>query len=125
MLDGARLGTWAFTQRQNRDKRSAEQIKLLNSLGFVWDPLVEQWEESFRALQKFKAREGHCLVVRKFKEGKHKLGVWVGAQRQRKRRLSPERIQRLDSLGFSWDPLTDQWEEAFKALKKFHSQEGH
>jgi superfamily II DNA or RNA helicase len=125
VLDGARLGTWAFTQRQNRDKRSAEQIKLLNSLGFVWDPLVEQWEESFRALQKFKAREGHCLVVRKFKEGKHKLGVWVGAQRQRKRRLSPERIQRLDSLGFSWDPLTDQWEEAFKALKKFHSQEGH
>jgi hypothetical protein len=125
VLDGARLGAWVFTQRQNRDKRSTEQIKLLNSLGFVWDPLLEQWEESFRALQKFKAREGHCLVVRKFKDGKHKLGVWVGTQRQNKRRLSQERIQRLDSLGFSWDPLTDQWEEAFKALKKFHSQEGH
>ena len=125
VVEGVRVGAWAFTQRQNRDKRTEDQIRRLDSIGFIWNPLVEQWEESFRALKAFKDREGHCLVVRNHREGKHKLGIWVGTQRQNKHQLSPERIRRLDNLGFNWNPLTYQWEEAFKALAKFHRKEGH
>ena len=39
--------------------------------------------------------------------------------------MSPERRQRLDALGFVWDPLTAQWEEGFSALQSFHQREGH
>lgn len=125
VVRGVRLGVWAFTQRQNKDKRTEDQIRRLDSIGFIWNPLVEQWEGNFRALKSFRDREGHCLVVRKHREGKHQLGIWVGTQRQNKHQLSPERIRRLDDIGFNWDPLKDQWEDAFKALVKFHRVEGH
>jgi hypothetical protein len=55
------------------------------------------------------------------------LGKWVGVQRtkQSKGRLSQERIQRLDDLGFVWNPYTAAWEEMFAALKDYQSQHGH
>jgi len=39
--------------------------------------------------------------------------------------MPPERRQRLDALGFVWDPLTAQWEKGFRALQSFHQREGH
>ena len=36
-----------------------------------------------------------------------------------------ERRQRLDLIGFVWDPLTAAWEEHFSALKRFKAREGH
>ena len=31
----------------------------------------------------------------------------------------------LDALGFSWDPLGDQWERTFALLEQFQEREGH
>ena len=46
-------------------------------------------------------------------------------QRKRKNQLTPEKKLRLKELGFSWDPIEDQWEEGFLYLKKFVQQNGH
>ena len=27
---------------------------------------------------------------------------------------TPEQVKRLNTIGFSWDPLAEQWEKAFK-----------
>ncbi|MDH4328177.1 MAG: helicase associated domain-containing protein, partial [Nitrospira sp.] len=35
------------------------------------------------------------------------------------------RRQRLDTLGFVWDPLAAQWEEGFRFLSIFRQREGH
>jgi DNA-binding TFAR19-related protein (PDSD5 family) len=123
--DGKKIGIWVSHQRAIKKNLKPDQIERLNSLGFTWDPLTEQWEQAFTALQKFLKREGHCRVNDSHIEGDISLGSWVGAQREKKARLSPERLSRLNSLGFSWDPITEQWEEAFAALMKFHKREGH
>ena len=60
------------------------------------------WEEGFSKLQEFIKREGHCRVPAVHKEGDLALGYWIGTQRKTKGTLTPERIERLDALGFVW-----------------------
>ena len=124
-LNGLKLGLWVANIRQKNIRISREQIGQLDSLGFSWDPQTESWEESFSALQNFKQREGHCRVERAHSENGLRLGKWANKQRSKKALLPTDRIKRLDSIGFSWDPHSEQWEEAFALLQKFHKREGH
>jgi len=119
------LGLWVRVQRAKRDVLTQSQISRLNSLGFSWDPLVEQWEESFSELKRFYEKNGHCRVSKDFKAGSIKLGIWVSNQRKKRDSLSPNQIERLNSLQFSWDALSDKWEMAFSALQEFHQRKGH
>ena len=124
-VDGLNLGFWVNVQRKTKDMLTPDQFRRLNSLGFSWDPLVEQWERNFAALQKFYKRQGHCRVEPGRKVDGLNLCFWVKHQRQIKDRLTPDQLKRLNSLGFSWDPLVEKWEQAFAALKKFHKRKGH
>jgi superfamily II DNA or RNA helicase len=124
-LGGFNLGAWVSKARQRKTILTKDQIARLDSLGFVWDPLTEQWEDAFALLQKFHKREGHCVVPQTRDGEESKLGAWVSKVRLKKAKLSKDQIARLDSLGFVWDPLTEQWEDAFALLQKFHKQEGH
>jgi len=119
------LGTWVSNQRGRREQLLPEQVQRLNQLGFIWDPLAEAWETNFAALQRFHAREGHSRVPRALLFEGLKLGVWVSRQRLIKNQLTREQLTKLESIGFSWDPLTDRWEEAIASLNSFHSREGH
>jgi superfamily II DNA or RNA helicase len=125
LIGGIRLGAWVATQRQIKDRIGPDRISRLDSIGFCWDPFAEQWEEAFAALLEFKKREGHCRVALGHSEKGVKLGAWVGGQRQDKTKLSPERIRLLDSICFSWDPHSDQWDEIYAKLKQFHSHNRH
>ena len=127
--DGLVLGSWIKSQRALKIKNeiSAERVEKLNSIGFSWDPYSEDWENGFNVLQEFRRREGHCRVPPNFKEDEFTLGSWVYVQRifREKRTLDPERIKRLDAIGFSWDPHTEKWEDGFATLTKFRRREGH
>ena len=52
---------------------------------------------------------------------KTKLGKWIGNQRSRRKigKVSEERIQLLDEIGFSWDPFEEEWRETYQLLKKY------
>jgi hypothetical protein len=123
--DGLKLGTWVDAQRAKRDKLLPDKLKRLNSLGFNWDPLAEAWESYFAALQKFLKREGHVRVAQSHQENGLMLGTWVSNQRKKKNGLTPDKLKRLNSIGFSWDPLADDWEANFVALQRFRKREGH
>jgi superfamily II DNA or RNA helicase/uncharacterized protein (DUF2384 family) len=119
------LGNWVITQRSRKEGLTPDQIKRLDSLGFSWDPTVEQWEKGFAALQKFHQREGHCRVTHCHKEDGLNLGNWLGTQRRKNVELTPDQLKRLNSLSFCWDPIAELWETNFAALQTFHQREGH
>jgi hypothetical protein len=58
-------------------------------------------------------------------ENGFRFGQWVGMQRTYKEKLSEERRQRLDDLGFLWDVRDADWEEGFSCLIAYKKREGH
>ena len=74
-----KLGRWVSHQRGKRLKMSKERASKLDSIGFTWVVNIEpdvRWEIMFEELRKFKEREGHCKVPRKYSDNP-KLGRWV------------------------------------------------
>ena len=46
-------------------------------------------------------------------------------RRTNRERLAPERVRRLDEVGFEWDPVGTRWEEMFQQLVEFKKEHGH
>jgi len=114
--DFTSLGYWVRNQRRNREKLSQEKKDLLNALNFDWvltnaESIHRQleyqnranasWMKKYEALQDFYKKQGHCNVP---KTVNHTLGQWVIYQRRQyhKQRLSAQRIDLLNQLGFEW-----------------------
>ena len=90
----------------------------------------------FAALKSFKDKEGRW--PRQHKEDKREvvladgkavlrnLGVWMSIQRmdKRKGKMIPLREEMLNSIGFVWDTLENEWNAMFCALKRFKEKEG-
>ncbi|MHA1554283.1 MAG: helicase associated domain-containing protein [Alphaproteobacteria bacterium] len=98
----------------------------LEALGFEWDPIAAVWEKRFFELVRFKEEHGHCDVP----SGWNKipaLRTWTGTQRTNYRRgdLSPERVERLEAIGFEWDAYVVSWEKRFSELVRFKEENGH
>jgi hypothetical protein len=135
-----KLGTWVRSQRRNyklyqEGKPSvitAEHIRELDSVGFVWDPLAAFWSLRFRQLRGFKAQFGHCFVPFRY-PANPQLGKWVTTQRQNFKLsqegkpsvMTPERVQALQYVGFVWDANAAVWNECFEQLLEFKAQFGH
>ena len=66
----------------------------------------EKIELGFQFLKKFVEREGNARVKRRHKEGEteYSLGTWCSQRRYEywRGKLSQERIDRLEELGFEW-----------------------
>jgi hypothetical protein len=114
------LGIWVTVQRRAYNKKtlSSDRVKRLESLkGWSWDPFTDEWNQNFTLLQHYVAKHQAYPVQ---KSGS--LGIWVTNQRiaYNKKTLSPDRVQRLESLpGWSWDPLVDEWNKNFTLLKQY------
>ena len=120
-----KLGQWVGVQRATKDRMSTERRHQLNAIGFVWDALESWWEDGFATLTTFKAREDHCLVPVNHVEDTFRLGTWVSVQRTNRDTMSAERRQRLDAIGFVWEPIVEVWERGFTALTTFKARQGH
>ena len=126
-----RLGEWAHAQRQFKKKGqlSLDRASRLETLpGWSWDPFADDWEEGYLYLTTFVTREGHARIPYLHGESDFRLGQWVTVQRHANNtgKLSPERVARLAALpGWSWDPLTDDWEEGLRRLVAFVEHEGN
>ncbi len=126
--DGYRLGSWVNHQRITKEKIGTDRRQRLEALpGWSWDPRSERWEDCFSQLKSFSECEKHCRVPFGYKtHDGYLLGNWVRRQRAAKDTMKPDRRQRLEALpGWSWDVLSDLWEEGFSHLRVFTEKEGH
>jgi len=120
-------------QKRQKSSMTAGRIDELEKLGFDFDPMASgksksnhdrrfalQWEENFAHIQKYKAEHGDCLVSTLNTGEYAKLGSWVRGQRKLLNRVgregfNPERMEKLESIGFDFDPMRS---EAFRAKKR-------
>jgi len=104
--DGENLGKWLSRQRNDNKKGTlnVDQIKRLDEIGVVWDVLIQQWENYYILLVKYKDREGHCNVPQIHAEEGKNLGQWLNTQRtaKRKGKLTTDQLKRLDEIGVVW-----------------------
>ena len=101
-----KLANWVITQRERHDagKIPDEQVRLLDKLGFSWKQReVGTWEDRLAEVVAFKAKNGHCKIPLNYPDNP-KLGRFVNSMRTKHNNgiLSPERIAKLDALGFAW-----------------------
>lgn len=103
------LWRWVSTQRifNKRGKLPADKIRRLDEIGFVWDVAEAQWETRFEELLAYRTIHGSLNVST---QPPTPLGSWVNVQRMSHRngKLSVERVQRLDEIGFEWNPMKKQ-----------------
>jgi len=118
------LGTWVSTQRSKEGKLTSKQLSRLNKLGFIWDARENLWEEGYKHLVAYKGEFGDCLVVIKGQYCNYNLGTWVSNQRVKEDTLAPERLNRLNKIGFVWNILEYKWEEGFKCLAAYKEEHG-
>ena len=129
--DGYKLGTWQDSQRSryNKSKLSPDRIQRLEEIGFTWGLLDEKFEKGFQATLDYKEATGDPNASYKYKtkEG-YRLRVWQDSQRSRynKSKLSPDRIQRLEEIGFKWIllDLDEKFEKGFQATLDYKEATG-
>ena len=90
------------------------------------------WEGHFQDLLKFKATHGHCSVPHTY-PANIEFARWCKRQRyqykllrnQKKSLMSEERLNRLEGVGFVWDPQSIAWEAKLMELVEFKAEHGH
>ena len=114
------LEKFIMNQREARQKGRLgnERIVLLDSIGFPWDHNEALWEHSYNLLRGMK---GHFPSSVSDEQTEKRLYNWCLTQRRLRRRgkLSPEKIRKLDRIGFHWEPHDETWDSHFAALKIF------
>jgi Helicase associated domain len=142
------LGAWVGRQRGSTHARhmTEERRQLLNEVEFCWElqsgRFDRLWNESYKKLEEFKAKHGHCNVPQLYdREKRRSLGMWISMQRVQYHRgvLSQDRKRKLDELGFIferdkryiWGEDRDigrqelMWLKNYEALVDFYRTYGH
>jgi predicted helicase len=88
--------------------------------------LGSTWDEYFGQLVAYKERFGDCDVPKGWPENVS-FAAWVSMQRvlYGHKKLSAERIARLEAVGFVWSMRDSQWEEMFEALSAYKKRFGN
>jgi predicted helicase len=121
------LGYWVRTQRLMRKKGilSKNKVAKLNGIGMLWDKWDTAWQKMFSALENYNERFGDCNVPKSWPENP-RLATWVTKQRAVFKRgtLSPERVERLEVLGFVWSQSIASWEDRLSELATYKERYG-
>jgi hypothetical protein len=121
--EGYHLGSWQNVQRINyrSGNLSPGRIKRLEDIGFKWDLQEEKFKKGFQETLLYKESTGNPNAPRGYEtpEG-YRLSSWQNTQRTnyKKGKLSPDRIKRLEEIGFTWEKQEKQFVEQFDWFKK-------
>lgn len=144
-----KLRVWVQSQISNfrRKKLSPEKVDRLDSIGFRFEtnqiikpkiikPIKETvfydelWNKQYLKLITYKIENGDCNVSRSYADAT--LGSWVFSQRKNRRqdKLSNEKIEKLNLLGFKWNEVKNTsefevWNKSYTKLKELFGKSGH
>ncbi|MBF8981938.1 Helicase associated domain protein [Lutibacter sp. B2] len=118
------LAKWLKNQKINKGNLDKIKLELLNELNIEWDFEVNEeinriltyWDEGYLKLLIHQERNNHIRISNK---ENYKLYEWVNRLRKYKEFLSNEIINKLDEIGFDWDPQKTAWMKKFFELKQY------
>lgn len=117
------LSSWVANQKTYYKNQSlqADRCQRLNEINFTWDVLELQWQERFNALVAYGTKYGNMDVPQRWQGG---LGSWVNTQRQDEKsgELTATRKDRLNSVGFIWDPIEWNWNRLYLKLCSYKTE---
>jgi superfamily II DNA or RNA helicase len=79
---------------------------------------LDNWETMFEKMNAFIKEHGHSYVSREEPDTRT-LSRWINEQRinKRKRKLSEEKVRRLEAIGVAWEPGKEKWMRYYEKLK--------
>lgn len=115
------LARWVKRQRyqyklmmENKSSTmTADRVKGLDEIGFVWDSQGAAWGDRLGELHHFRQTYMHCNVPSNFNDNP-RLATWIKCQRRQYKlymegkpsNMTPQRTQHLENLGFEWELRT-------------------
>jgi len=131
--ENKQLANWVQNQRAayKKNKLLPERIGSLQGIGFEWtlQNKVKHvgWDVRFEQLEGYRKDHGDCDVPCRYKSNPS-LGHWVSLQRQlyKKGKLSEERTDLLDEIGFEWEcHKIVGWDARFDQLVEYKEVNGN
>lgn len=130
-----KLGNWLKEQRKlfKKGNLSIQKIKLLENIGMKWNILNSKWEDYFSLAKDYFYKHKNLSIPRTYivKVGDSNelinLGEWIINQRKmfKKKKLQEDRINKLESIGISWEPHEYKWEMYFNLAKNYYEENHH
>ncbi len=130
---GAELGKWIAMQRQYFKKYTKIRQELLLEIGFILKPLEDDWLNNYNLAKKYFEYHGNLRISHDFKtkngylyddEGFY-LGYWVYSQRKNYGKLSKEKRDLLNSIGFSLNVHEERWLNNYNLAKEYYEHHGN
>ena len=145
--NGIWLGSWLYRQRQyrrtNDPRLTPHHRKALDELLKDEKPRKttarrgkeslreKNWERNFQAACQYAEEHGNLLVPSNYVSGDgFRLGVWMSNLRAARKsrpdsfQVTPEHIERLDSIGMEWDARVAKWDVAYSYAADYYAAHG-
>jgi hypothetical protein len=129
---------WKAGER-NRYGINYVQVKQLEAIGFEWETkeslvIRDSFDEKIKELREFREKHAHLKVPRNHYHSRwcHRIRasyrLWINGEINANG-LTDERVNRLEELGFEWNPRgnrkSEYMESKFQELLKFKQKHGH
>lgn len=101
-FNGYKLGRWCLQQKiyYNKGELSQNRIDKLNSIGFIFDSLEEEWNRRYEQYKRYVSENKTLYVPKQTVYENENLGSWILTQKHRFKvgKLSEERIKKLETI---------------------------
>ncbi len=133
---GIRLGEWYNNNRRhcidgkmNQDRIDKFKAVYPDFPNIPEKPVKEEkphkkivrFEEAVELLLRYERENGTMNIPKRKEYGGYKLGIWANQMRSKRRQgiLPVEQIERLNDIGFDWNPLQTKWNGDIERYKRY------
>ncbi len=130
---GINLGLWIKAQKENYFRLSKEKQELLLSMGLEINKKEEKWYKKYELAKVYYEHHGYLMIPTYFKtingylydaKGVN-LGFWIKAQRANYGKLSLEKRELLQKIGFILKVSDNHWENMYLLARKYFEYHGN